>query len=153
MTTPFTPADGVMPRWQKLYNLVTDRKVGDGVTYGEARDLLGCNLPLTQAAMRDAQKRLEQDGERTVGTVARFGWIVLDAQRELGQVDRRLTKTRRAAGRVVRGTRALNTRREDLSQQDRHRLDQIARSGELAAQIASRRKVDLNALRKAVEAA
>lgn len=154
---PFKPADGLKPRWQKLYDLVIGRKVGDEITYGEAAELLGLDhrdrdqLSTVQQTMREVQRRLENAGERTVGTVARFGWVVLDASRELNQVDRRLTKTRRAAGRVVRGTTALNIRRGELSQFERQRLDEVARSGLMAAQITGRRKLDLGQLRKITE--
>lgn len=154
---PFEPADRVTPRWQKLYGLVTGKEVGDEVTYGEALEVLGFerktdrSLKIVQSAMRDALARLEKDGQRTVGVVQNFGWIVLDATKELRQVDRRLTKTRRAAGRVVRGTAALGTRRGELSQFERERLDQIDRSAKLAAQITGRKRVDLDTLRRQLE--
>lgn len=140
----FDPADGVTPRWKKLYDLVTSRNVGEEITYREVLDLL--SLPrndygrkVAQNAMRDAQHKLEQRGERTVGTVAKFGWKVLDAVRELDQVDRRLVKTRRAAGRTIRGAKALDTRRGELSQFERERLDTITRSANMAAEIAARK--------------
>ena len=151
MNEPFKPVDGVTPRWQKLYDLVMTRKVGEEVTYGEAQDLLQCNRALAQNVMRETQRRLELNGERTIGTVTNFGWIVLDASRELRMVDRRLTKTRRAAGRVVRGTTALNTRREELGQFDRERLDQLGHAGRMIQQITGRKKVNVDDLRKSIE--
>lgn len=135
---PFTPADGVMPRWQKLYDLVRGRNVGDEVTYGEAQDLLKCDRKTAQQAMREAMARLERNGERTVGTVTHFGWIVLSADREVNQVDRRAVKTRRAAGRVLRGASALNTRRDELSQFDRQRLDWISGAAQVILAASSR---------------
>lgn len=153
---PFEPADGVTPRWRKLFDLVTSRNVGDEVTYREATDLL--NLPrndrgvkIAQDAMRDAMRHLEIQGERTVGNVKRFGWIVLDAQRELQQVDRRLVKTRRAAGRTLRGSKALDTRRGELSQFERERLDRISRSALMATQITGRRGMSISELKQAIE--
>ena len=154
---PFQPADGVTPRWQKLYDLVLSREVGDEVTYAEAIELLGFarktdhSLKVVQESMRTAQRHLERHGERTVGTVARFGWVVLDASRELQQVDRRLIKTKRAAQRTVRGAKALNTRRDELSQFERVKLDYVSRSAEMAAQIAGRQKVNIDELRKQIE--
>ena len=156
---PFEPADGVTPRWQKLYDLVMTRDVGDEVTYREAHEVVDMswqglhsrNLATVQEAMREAMAHLEKDGERTVGTRARFGWVVLDASRELQQVDRRLTKTRRAADRTVRGTKALITRRGELSQFERERLDRVAYSASMAAQVTSRRGMSLSDLKKAVE--
>lgn len=156
---PFEPADGVTPRWQKLYNLVLNREVGDEITYREAHEVVGLdwqglhgkNLPTVQEAMRDAMARLEKNGERTVGTRPKFGWVVLDATRELQQVDRRLTKTRRAAGRTVRGSKALSTRRGELSQFERERLDRIAHAASMAAQMTGRRGMNLDDLKKAIE--
>lgn len=156
---PFQPADGVTPRWKKLYDLVIGREVGDEVTYREAIDLLGFDrktdrtLKVTQNAMREAVAHLEKDGQRTVGVVKNFGWIILDPTKELQQVDRRLTKTRRAAGRVVRGANALSTRRGELSQFEREKLDQVSRAGQMAAQISGRKRLDLESLRKQLDTA
>lgn len=142
---PFEPADGVAPRWQKLYDLVVARNVGDEVTYQEAMEVL--SLPRTregmataQQAMRSAMARLEQAKERTVGTVPKFGWIILDAQREVQQVDRRLIKTRRAAGRVLRGVSAMDNRRGELPQFERERLDRIGHAARAAIEITGRSK-------------
>lgn len=154
---PFEPLDGVTPRWKKLFDLVMNREVGDEVTYREAAEVLGFDrltdrsLKITQESMRDAQRHLENQGERTVGTIVRFGWVILDAQRELQQVDRRLIKTRRAASRTLRGARALGTRREELSQFERERLDRISLSAQMAGQIAGRRSMRLEELKKMVE--
>jgi hypothetical protein len=155
---PFEPIDGVTPRWRKLYDLVLSREVGDEITYREAVETLDLpggstrrNRAVAQNAMRDAQCHLENQGQRTVGTRMNFGWVVLDGQRELQQVDRRLVKTSRAAGRTLRGVKALGTRREELSQFERERLDQIGRSATLARQMASRRNLDMDQLRKMIE--
>lgn len=139
---PFEPADGISPRWQKLYDLVISKQVDEEISYREAMAVLDvADLRMTQAAMREARHHLEKNGERTVGTVARFGWVVLRADRELQQVDRQLTKTRRAAGRTVRGAVALNSRREELSQFERERLDRTLRSATVAAQVTGRRSM------------
>lgn len=156
---PFQPADGVTPRWKKLYDLVMSRDVGDEVTYREAIELLGFTrktdhtLKLTQKAMRDAQAHLEKDGARTIGTVAKFGWIVLDPQKELDQVERRLVKTRRAAGRVVRGGKALSGRREELTQFQRQRLDFVNHAARVASQASGRNGLTLDKFRTMIEAA
>lgn len=152
---PFEPIDGVTPRWKKLHDLVLTREVGNEVTYREALELLSLprndkGLKIVQESMRDAQRHLEQAGERTVGTVARFGWVVLDVQRELQQVDRRLIKTRRAASRTVRGATALNTRRGELSQFERERLDRVMHSARVSEQIAGRKKPTMDDLKKMI---
>lgn len=156
---PFEPADGLVPRWKKLYDLVTGRSVGQEVTYGEAIDVLDLGrktdrtLKIAQAAMLEAQKHLESDGRRTVTTVARFGWIVVDAQRELIQVERRLVKTRRAAGRAVRGGKALSLRRDELSQFERQRLDFVNHAARVASQATGRNGLTLEKHQKMIEEA
>lgn len=154
---PFEPADGIAPRWQKLHDLVVSRRVGDEITYREAIEVLDLqgghtrrNRAIAQAAMRAAVARLERAGERTVGTRAKFGWVILDASRELQQVDRRLVKTRRAAARTLRGGQALNARREELSQFERERLDWTVRSATAATQVTGRRGMNLDALHKEI---
>lgn len=154
---PFAPADGLTPRWKKLYDLVLTRDVGDEVTYGEALELLGfkrktpTTLALTQQAMRDAQRHLENDGERTVGTVAKFGWIVLSAPREVDQIERRMVKTRRAAGRVSRGVRAANNRRDELSPFERQRLDLAGHAARIASEATGRNGLTLEKFQKMIE--
>lgn len=140
----FEPIDGVTPRWKKLYDLVMGRKVGDEITYREALEVLGLprtdrGLHIAQQTMRTTMEHLERDGHSLLGNVAKFGWVVLDPQRELQQTDRRVTKTRRAAGRAVRGVGSLNNRRDELSQFERERLDWISRSANLAMTASSRR--------------
>lgn len=148
----FETADGVSPRWQKLRDLVLSRAVGDQITYGDAMDVLCTDSRrVAQQAMRDAVHHLEKAGERTVATVARFGWVVVDSQRELAQVERRLTKTRRAAARTSRGASALATRRGELSQFDRQRLDEITRAAAVASRVAGRRALNMEDLRKEIE--
>lgn len=149
--TPFTPADGHTPRWRKLYDLITTRQPGDEITYREARDLLDCDLHTAQSAMRDAIRRLERDGQLTVKTVERFGWVVLNPAGELDQVDRRLTKTRRAAGRAARGAGAVEGRRDQLSQFERERLDRMKRAALAVGELTSRRRSSLAELRKMIE--
>ena len=156
---PFEPADGATPRWQKLHDLVLTKKVNDEVTYREAAEALGFAsmtdrvLRIVQAAMRDAVKNLEKRGNLTLATVAKFGWVVLTPERELQQVDRRVVKTRRAAGRALRGGDALNTRRDQLSTFDRDRLDGLRRSAMMAAQVTGTRGMDLNELKNMIEGA
>jgi hypothetical protein len=156
MTKPFEPADGVTPRWKKLFDLVRTKEVGSEVTYREAIAELGLSpsdrsRKIAQSAMRDAVAHLEKEGERTIGTRVNFGWVILDAQRELQQVDQRLVKTRRAAGRTVRGVQALNMRRDELSQFERERLDRTGRAAMMAREITGRHRPRMGELRKMID--
>lgn len=148
---PFRPADGIQPRWKILFDLVMSKAVGDEVTYEDAADALGIEQsdprlrPIVQSAMRDAQAQLEKAHERTVGNKTNFGWIILAADQELKQVERRLVKTRKAAGRTIRGGVALNSRREELPQEERARLDFTLRGARMAQRAGTRRGLTLEA--------
>lgn len=121
MSAPFEPADGCQARWRYCYDLVVSRKPGDEITYMEIAELLDCSVGQAVAAMREAKRHLEVDKQRTVRTVKKFGWIVLDAKGNLNETDDRIRRTRRAATRAVRVLNA--TRREELSQIERARMD------------------------------
>lgn len=121
MTTPFEPADGIKGRARQLAELVESRQPGDEVTYAEAMELLDCELTQVQAAMNGARKILEDGKARSVRTVERFGWIVMDARANLDEVDRRRKRASRATTRAVRLLNA--TPRDELSQIERQRAD------------------------------
>lgn len=121
MTAPFQPADGEKGRARRLAELVAGLKPGDDITYTQAMELLDCDLPQVRQAMNDARKILEEGKARSVQTIDKYGWIVLDARGNLDEVDRRKKRASRA---VTRSIRLLNaTPREELSQIERARMD------------------------------
>lgn len=123
---PFEPADGVKGRAHQLADLVESRQPGGEVTYAEAMDLLGCDLSAAQQAMNDARRILEDGGQRSVRTQERFGWVVMDAQANLDEIERRRRRASRATTKAIRLVNA--TPREELPQMERQRLDFLARS-------------------------
>lgn len=127
MTTPsFQPADGQKARWRHCYDLVAAAEPGDDVTYQQVMELLDCDRQIAMASMLEAKKHLEQDGQRTVRNVRRFGWIVCDAKANLDEADGRIRKTSRALERAAR--LVLATPRAELSRIDQSRLDFQQRS-------------------------
>ena len=149
---------GDLPRWQILFSIASTRAVGEEITYREAIDALGLagggtreNRSIAQNVMRDVVARLEKEGLRSLKTVTNFGWVVLDATGEISQVDRRLTKTRRAAGRTMRGIEAADVKRDELSQFDRERLDWTRRAAQVALTGTARRNRTMSELIKEIE--
>lgn len=126
MTPSFEPADGNEPRWQHCYDLVAELQPGDDITYQQVMEALDCDRQVAIASMLQAKKHLEQDGQRTVRNVRRFGWIVCDAKANLTEADGRIKKTSRALERAARIV--LATPRDELSRIDQSRLDFQQRS-------------------------
>ena len=130
--TMFQPANGVRARWYYAYDLVAASQPGDSITYEQLAEALGMSYQPGDAwtrailcqAMDTARARLESERLNTVSTKEKFGWIVLDATGALRQVERRLSKTVRAAVRCGRGLGSAH--REQLTQADRQARDFIA---------------------------
>lgn len=121
MTVAFEPADGRRARWRYCYDLVLTKEPGDEITYLEVMELLECDQLTALAAMRDAQRNLEMDRKHLLNNVPRFGWIVLNASGNLGQIEKARKKAYRATDRAAR--KIVATPREQLSQIERSRLD------------------------------
>lgn len=140
---PFEPADGVSARWRKLYAFVQTKSVGDEITYSEAEELLDCDRMVVLGAMRETRIQLEADGERSLRTVANFGWIVMNAAQEIDEIEKR---KRRAGNRVKDGIRigkSVNNRRDELSPFERERLDREQRALQMLSDLMSRRRKPL----------
>src|SRR5688500_10644881 len=125
----FAPANGIQARWRYAYDLVTPKQPGDEVTLAELAEALGWNYDHADdwqrqqlfSVMSDARRHLEADGQRTVRTVEKFGWIVLDARGALNEVERRRDKAARAVDNAISGLGSAP--REELAGQDRSRRD------------------------------
>lgn len=98
--SPFEPA-GETARWRVLYGLLTERTVGDILTYevmAEALDLDPAKDRHTiQVAMRRAGKELEQEDKHAVESVTNVGYRIVEPEEHL----------RLARGQQKRSSRAL----------------------------------------------
>lgn len=140
---PFEPI-GSQPRWKILYDLVAGRPIGTEITYGEARDALGgVDRQTAISAMYTAKRHLENDGERSVRNVMRFGWIVMKPDEEIAEAETRRKRAHRRVRAGIRIVRSVNTRRGELTQFDRQRLDYEDRSLSMLADIMSRKTASL----------
>jgi hypothetical protein len=139
MPAPFMPSDGKTGRARRLAALVADKAPGDGITYGEAEELLDCDRSAVQAAMRDAMAILERDGRRSVRTVVNFGWVVMKAAEHIDAASHHLTKSRNSARRSLRKTKPLGaTLRGELTQEQRWAADQARLTAAAVEAMASR---------------
>lgn len=98
--SPFEPA-GEIARWRIIYGLLTDRTVGDVLTYddmAEALDLDPADDRHTiQVAMRRAAKELESENKHAVEAVQNVGYRIVEPEEHL----------RLARGQQKRSSRAL----------------------------------------------
>lgn len=120
---PFEPADGETARWRKVYELVLTKEVNDEITYREVEDLIEANRHAAYAAMRDAKRHLEQEGQQSVRTVPSFGWVVMRAAEHIDESDRHLRKSNTQAKIALRTISAIDSRRGELSQEQRQAAD------------------------------
>lgn len=146
MTEPFAPSNGVQPQWRYAYDLVAGLAPGDEVTYLALAEALDWEFEIKDDAMRRklcgvmrlATIHLEKDGQRTVKTVAMFGWVVQNAKGNIVLVDQRTRKVRRGVNRTVTLIQATDV--TELDQRDRQRLDfqrgQLSRTQEMLGRTA-----------------
>jgi hypothetical protein len=139
MSRPFVPADGVEARWRKLYSLVLSKRENDGISYYEAQQLLGCDRKTAQAAMLETKRRLEEDHKQSVRTQIGFGWIVMRAVEHVDQSSDYMRRAHNQATQSLRVVSAIDDRRGELEQADRHRADYQRTSAAFVADVTSRR--------------
>lgn len=147
---PFAPANGLKARWRYCYELVVGREPGDAITYEEVEELLDCERPVAQAAMLDAKRHLEDDGQRTVRVVRRYGWIVMRSSEHLSEAERRRARSRRALRKA--GSVLGATRREELSPLERQALDRELARQSAQEQVMGRRRTSFAELEAASQA-
>jgi hypothetical protein len=121
MSIPFQPANGERARWRYAYDMVVERKPGEDVTLQELTELFDIDDQAARAVMLEAKKHLEEDRQQTVKTVEKFGWVVIDARGNLGEIEKRRVKAYRATNRTAR--LIVATDRDELSPIERNRLD------------------------------
>lgn len=144
---PFQPADGVKARWRYCAELAETRDVDDHITVQEVMEVLECDEHVAWASMREARDHLEEDGKRSVRTVAGFGWIVASASVQLGMASDR----QRRAGRQIKKARRVlaATPREELTPFERQAADRQAAALEaIQGLFGRRRRVPLSQIGK-----
>lgn len=147
MTAVFGPADGQRARWRYCYDLVLKRTPGDEITYREVMELLDVEQRVAVAAMREAQKHLEENRKFLLRNVRRYGWIVLDAPGNLDQIEHARRKAARATTRAAR--KIVATPRDQLSKIEQSRLDFETRHVLAARDLYARRSRSFSELESA----
>lgn len=129
----FRPANGMRARWKYAYDLVVSREPGDSITLLELAEALDwddfdVNDDRQRATlfqiMWEAIRHLEDDGQRTVKTIDKFGWVVLTSAQTLALAEGRRNKAARAVDRTVRVLTSIQE--DELDRQQRSSLDFLA---------------------------
>lgn len=140
----FEPKDGEVSRREHCVELIRSREPREAITYQEVMELLDCDRAAAQAAMDEARRTIEADGERSVYTVTNFGWIRCSAFDMLTQGQRRARKAQRAARRTVRGLRVASAHRSELEPMHRAMVDyELSQATALAELHARRARIPL----------
>ncbi|TXH18717.1 MAG: hypothetical protein E6R06_26115 [Mycobacterium sp.] len=101
--SPFEPA-GDIARWRTLYGLLTERTIGDVLTYEDMADALSLDPTedrhTIQVAMRRASKELESENKHAVEAVTNVGYRIVEPEEHLRLARQQQRKSSRA---LVRG--------------------------------------------------
>lgn len=127
--------------------MVTARNPGDDITIQEVCERFDIDPQTARGVMLEAKKHLEDDKQQTVRTVERFGWVVLTAQGNLNEIEKRRHRAYRATNRTARLINA--TDRAALSPIDRSRLDFETRNVLAARSLYSRKTRSFTELEQA----
>lgn len=122
--------EGERARWQTIYDVLCEAKVGDVVTYERLAEALGLDAVgdrhRIQVAMRRAALEHEQADKRAVDAVANVGYRVVEAPEHLVLAKRH---QRRANRQLARGhSKAVNVDLSNLDPDVRHAFEVVAQA-------------------------
>lgn len=146
--TAFKPKDGLQSRWKYCYELVTSVQSGDGIQGQEVMEACHCDWDEALEAMRIAREKLNRDGELSVRTVTKYGWIKLHPGEQLKQGEQHSNRAKKAMTKAVRSLNPADSHREELTQSERDNLDRSKARYSVLAQLHRGRKLDLDDLER-----
>lgn len=149
---PFAPADGIKARWRYCYDLVVGKQPRDEITYEEVMELLECDRQTAQAAMLAARKHLEEDGQYSVETKPKFGWIVMTPAQHIDAAERGEKKMWRAQQRASRPLHVAEAHRDKLSPFERQALDRSQARHQTLTRLRSPRRKSFDEIEAASKA-
>lgn len=143
---PFAPADGEKARWRHCWDIIDGegREPGDQVLLQEVMERCNCDAKAAWAAMRDARRHLEEAGRRTVRTVPKFGWVVMNASEHLTASDHHAHKARRQVS--TAHLKVSSARRKELTQFEREAADRMTTRYQALSELMGRRRSTLSDL-------
>jgi len=118
----------LVPLKDRVYELFNGLEPDSVVTYAQLAQVMNCDPQKERHLLRvpvyQACKRLERDNQRTIENVQNVGYRVVHAREHGTLAGKHLERAHRQ---VRRGARRLAaTRRDELTREDRQRLDDQA---------------------------
>lgn len=120
----FKPADGETARWRRVDEYI-DTKVrrGDLITFRDIQDLLGVDKLTAAGVIHQVRVQREKAGKPTLVTMRGAGWLLARPDQELCEDTRRHEYLLNAADSRVRLLGSIQSRRGELSEEERRTLD------------------------------
>lgn len=129
----FRPADGEKARWRRVDEYLDARKApGDLVSFREVQDLLDVGKTAACAVIQQTRAQREKAGKPTLVPMRGAGWVLARPDQELQEDARRHEHLLATAESRVRLLGSLQTRRAQLTDEERRTLD--FRQAQAAAQ-------------------
>jgi hypothetical protein len=120
----FTSIDGASARWRRVDDFIdTEKAPGDLLTYREVQDLLDIGKAAAVNVVYQVRVQREKAGKPTLVTMRGAGWLLARPEQELEEDSRRHEHLLKTAEGRVRLLGSIQTRRGQLSEEERRALD------------------------------
>lgn len=123
MYEAFAPKDGVRAEWEKVYELLRTRVVGDVITYDELSDVLGRAFATARGPFYKANTALLENDQRGLLNIKGVGYRVIPATEHEIPARRQHTAARRRMRTARRWI--TNANRAELSPTESRRFDEM----------------------------
>lgn len=129
----FTPADGETARWRRVDEYLDAKKApGDLISFREVQDLLDVGKAVAATVIHQVRVQREKAGKPTLVTMRGAGWMLARPDQELDEDTRRHEHLLNTAESRVRLLGSIQSRRSELTDEERRSLD--FRQAQAAAQ-------------------
>jgi len=137
----FTPADGETARWRRVDEFIDAKKApGDLIAFREVQDLLGVDKQTAAHVVQQVRVQREKAGKRTLVTMRGAGWLLARPDQELEEDSRRHEHLLNSSESRVRLLGSIQTRRSELTEEERRTLDfRLSQAASHAAILGSRK--------------
>jgi hypothetical protein len=137
----FTPADGETARWRRADEFIEKKKQpGDLITFKDIMDLLDIDKAAACAVIHQLRAQREKAGKPTLITMRGAGWLLARPEDELEEDTRRYEHLLSTAESRVRLLGSIQSRRGQLSDEERRTLDFKQAQAALQAQVLGSRR-------------
>jgi hypothetical protein len=120
----FTPADGETARWRRADEYIDgSKRPGDLISFREIQDLLGVDKMTAAGVIHQVRVQREKAGKPTLVTMRGAGWLLARPDQELSEDTRRHEHLLNAAEGRVRLLGSVQSRRSELTEEERRILD------------------------------